>query len=500
MTNNPNNKYIDATPKTYFLHSLRNAHLPNGVRTALGEFIDNSLGEGSGNAQQVTLVYNNDNIAIIDNGKGIDDLSLMLTLGDSQNRASSTDIGNFGYGSKVGALYLGWFIEIHTVNKVGEYRRAKVDWKTQEREGTWHVPYDGKILPHTKAPKDIREGGTMVIVRDRHEDRKWRWSSLAADLAHTYRPALESGREIRLVHAGDKNKATHLSDYLEKDILINEFTFNGEVKGKPFTVTAGERVSGASGKPGAHIAFGHRVIETTKSFPDTPLPSAFYAMIKLGPEWKKSLGSNKTTVAIDRQELLEAVRGLTISIIESIKTKRQEVRLDLINAALSKEIIATLQEGGREVMAGMRYWEPVLWKQPGNKDPSQDQGKKKDSGLIISLDDLNGKAVWDAEAAGKKVMITLNNQLEFIKAAYDNPLDPSAVWTMIASAVADLVDDNPEKVSFLALTDEDKDYIAQHKGTERRQIILTRILNKAPVTKEPTAKEIEEAQQEKENG
>ena len=483
--------YIDATPKVYFLHSLRNAHLPNGVRTALGEFIDNSLGEASGDADNVTLVYNHDNIAIIDDGVGMDDLSQMLTLGDSQNRLSSSDIGNFGFGSKVGALYLGWFVEIHTVNKAGEYRRAKVDWREQENKGSWQVPYDNKVLKANRAPKEIRKGGTMVVVRDRHSDRKWQWGSLASDLAHTYRPALDSGKSITLVNAVRGVKSIDLVDYVERDQLVQEFEYCGEVNGKPYTVVAGERVNGSVGKSGVHIAYGHRIIETTKTLPDTTLPSTFYAMIKLGSEWKKSLGSNKTTVAIDRDELLSEVLDHTRHIIESIKEQSQEIRMDLINANIAQEISAAMSKGGEREMASIRYWEPSAWfrKGEGGRDPGE--AKKKDSGLEIRLEDLNGQAVWNGSSAGGRVLVELNRQVEYVKSAYDAPLQPSAAWAMVASALADIIEGNPEQVKLLDLDDDDKDLIINKSGAERRQVVLHRILSSMPDVKEPTSKEIQ---------
>ena len=492
--------FIDATPKTYFLHSLRNAHLPQGVRTALGEFIDNSLGEGSGNAKKVTLVYNNDNIAIIDNGTGMSDLAQMLTLGDSQNRLSDTDIGNFGYGSKVGALYLGWCVEIHTVNEGGEYRRAKVDWKAQERKGSWQVPYDNRVLSVRTAPKEIRNGGTMIIIRDRHDDRKWQWGSLASDLAHTYRPALDEGREIELVNTGGRQQSLNLSDYIDRDVVKEEHEFHGTVNGKGFTLVAGERVDGATGKPGVHIAYGHRVIETTKTLPDTPLPAAFYAMVKLDPTWKKALGSNKTTVAIDREELLKKVLLLTQDIIDDIKSKSQEVRLDIINAQIAEQMSAAMQEGGQRDLGALNYWEPVLWVKPkANREESDGQNKKSQSGLDIRLVDLNGHAVWEAQATGSKVLVQLNEQVEYIEQAYNNPLDPTAIWAMIASAIADLSGEDPKAVKFLKLTDDDIDLLQNKSAQERRQIILHRILQKAPTVKEPTAREMQEAMKGKEN-
>ena len=498
----PKKQFIDATPKTYFLHSLRNAHLPQGVRTALCEFIDNSLGEGSGNARKVTLVYDSDNIAIIDNGCGMSDLAQMLTLGDSQNRLSSTDIGNFGYGSKIGALYLGWSVEIFTVNEKGEYRRASVDWKAQERNGSWQVPYDGKVLASRFAPAPIRKGGTMIIIRDRHDDRTWQWGSLAADLAHTYRPALDDGREIELVHRGGRNQTLLLSEYVERDVLKSQQEFSGSVNGKSFTVVAGERLDGAAGKPGVHIAYGHRVIETTKSLPETPLPAAFYAMVKLSPEWKKALGSNKTTIAQDRERLLAEVLELTKHIIDEIKEKSQEVRLDLINAQIAEEMSAALNEGGKRDLGALRYWEPTSWSRTAvvnDEDKGQDD-KKKSSGLEIRLEDLDGHAVWDGIATGSKMTIQLNKQLKYIEQAYNNPLDPAAIWAMVASAIADLAEEDPAAARFLKLSEDDMDFIQNQPGQERRQMILHRILSKVPTVKEPTAKQIEVSMKGNTNG
>src|SRR5688572_15477520 len=102
-------------PKTHIIKALVNAELPERHVTALGEFIDNALGEGSGDANSVVIEFDQTKITILDDGCGIENLNAMFTLGDSQSRLNSRDIGQFGYGAKVGALYLAYDMTVETV-------------------------------------------------------------------------------------------------------------------------------------------------------------------------------------------------------------------------------------------------------------------------------------------------------------------------------------------------------------------------------------------------
>src|SRR6185503_15919314 len=95
-------------PKTHIIKALVNAELPERHVTALSEFIDNALGEAAGNADTVKIQFDPYMIIVEDDGRGIENMNAMFTIGDSHSRLSSRDIGQFGYGAKVGALYLAY--------------------------------------------------------------------------------------------------------------------------------------------------------------------------------------------------------------------------------------------------------------------------------------------------------------------------------------------------------------------------------------------------------
>lgn len=485
--------YIDATPKPHFLNALRNAPLPDGVRTALGEFIDNSLGEGSGQATKVTLVYNKDTIVIFDNGRGMSDLAQMITLGDSQNRLSNEDIGNFGYGAKVGALYLGWGLEVHTVNEAGEYRFASVDWQEQEQKGTWHVPYKNKVYPRYKSPKEIKAGGTLVKILKRHDDRKWQWKSLAADLAHTFRPALEQGKQILLCHA--EVEEIDLSDTLIRDELRGKKTFSGVVKRKTFSVVAGERADTKTGRSGIHIAFGHRIIETVTKVGDTKLPHGFCATVQLDSAWKQSLSSVKNRIEIDREALLEEVVAMTKHIIEAINVKSREIRMEIINAQIAQQIASVLSKSSKKNLAKHRYWEPSLWTRSREGDDEPEEGMANAYGLSISLEDLGEENVWDATLTKSKVSISINKNIDFVRRAYNHPVNSDALWFIMSGALCDAIcrDDVLDCLEVMKLSSDDLDLLRNYNPERRRQMMMHRFLDSAPSIKEPTKKEIEEA-------
>src|SRR5438067_2395407 len=162
-------------PKTHIIRALVNAELPERHVTALGEFIDNALGDGAGDASAVTIEFDKLKVAILDNGRGIADMNAMFTLGDSQSRLHAKDIGQFGYGAKVGALYLGYVMSVETVHE-GRYHHYQVDWEQVLRSGNWPQSYKGSgTLPHVGR----LQKGSRITIRHRHPGRIWHGDALA---------------------------------------------------------------------------------------------------------------------------------------------------------------------------------------------------------------------------------------------------------------------------------------------------------------------------------
>ena len=272
-------------PVTHMLYTLKNYDLPKGAQSAISEFIDNSLGDDSGNADNVHLVYNRDTLVIQDDGKGIRDLNAMSTLGSSLSRLSASDIGNFGWGSKVGTLWLGWHQDIKTVVD-GQYHHYPVDWKECLDSGLWPESYDSKGKKVTaRSPLKV---GTRITIGNRHEGRGFQLEPMADRLAHIYGPGLRKGKEITLIYfltSGEKREI-HLSSRLDSNKMTDEIAFTVDVGGKTAKVTAGAMIERKGMLNGAHISYGHRVIRTEKAFPTLSMPAKLCVYVDLAQEWK----------------------------------------------------------------------------------------------------------------------------------------------------------------------------------------------------------------------
>lgn len=339
-------------PKTHILRALVNAELPERHVTALSEFLDNSLGEGAGNAREVTIYYDEKKIGIVDNGTGIKDLNVMFTLGDSASRLNDKDIGQYGYGSKVGALYLAWESHVATFCE-GQYHEYQVDWKKVMETGKWPEEYKGE------GKKSPRYGnltgythGTEIWLYNRHKGRIWQGPTLAEHLAHIFRPALLKGRKIRLIYNGrGRRQDWDLSDYLGKFRLIREMRVKGAVNGKSFTIHAG-RSKLLSGRLNAiHIAFGHRFIESARNLIHRYVPAELYAEVVLGKEWKSSISANKSGLSDDHDALLVEVEKLIAPLIDELEAEAENIEIKGFTFELERET-EELIEGINKVKHG----------------------------------------------------------------------------------------------------------------------------------------------------
>ena len=316
-------------PVTHMLSQLVNADLPEGPLSALNEFIDNAFGPDAGNAQAVRISYKPDMLVIDDNGQGVLNLNSLFRIGDSVSRLSRTDIGNFGYGSKVGVLYMGKHMMVQTVRE-GEYHAFEVDWEQVAECEQWPAPYQGKPLKFPKVKPITR--GTRIIIRKRH--RTFQLLPLAERMAHVYGPALRDGREITLAHydlAGKLQKEVKVSELAGKTPLESVTTCSLVVNGKRVEVRAGAMLERKGRLNGVHLAFGHRVIRTERVL-SQPLPARLYVEAKLDTAWKPCLTALKNDILTDKAELLAAIEECLADLIAMLHQEVQERRLDLITA------------------------------------------------------------------------------------------------------------------------------------------------------------------------
>ena len=514
------------TPKTHMLLTLVNADLPNGPRSALSEFIDNSLGDAAGDAKEVQIYYKKDALLILDNGNGVKDINALFTLGDSHSRLSSTDIGSFGYGSKVGALFLGYKVDVKTVYK-NVFHHYSVDWEQVKNSGKWPDAYSGEGKSPSKAPSFIRNGGTQITISKRHSDRQWKLSSMGEKLGHTYTPALQAGRVIKLIEvdARGHSKVFPLQHSATSRKLKKVIEFTGHIDGKIFRVRAGIKHNQTKAMNAVHIAYGHRFITSVNKLPTSNLPFDFYCEVLLRDGWKESLTATKNDIAIDKVKLLNAVEIGVADLLKELESRSEEIRLDIMNAQLATALAEAIgairfdQSGQSQPGEVIQIRSPSSetdGQEDGNSPPSQPDidgddetsteakmpelggslgeddlpSQSKSGGLQLKFEPLGNKFVHRISFDETGLMLTLNEDIPYVKDARDIPYNASAIWALTATALVDYIwelpDDRASLISGLAKTMKNSGGLEQ----EHKDRLYYTLLNKAPSIKEPTESHI----------
>jgi len=422
-----------AIPKTHLIRSLINHELPERHVTALCEFVDNSLGEGAGDANEVIIHWDSKRVVISDDGQGVARLQALFTLGDSASRLHSGDIGQFGFGAKVGALYLAWHMTVRTVHQ-GRLHKHEVDWADVLNSEKWPLEYDGN-----GSPAAANDRGTRITLTRRHKGRVWQGDPLAHFLAHIYRPALLSGKKINLQQRSGRHlREWNLSRYLGTLTLTDKFRVRGSVDGKDFVLRAGIGRNLTPRLNGIHIAFGHRFIKTETRLIERHIPAGLYAEVMLSDSWKTALSSNKSSLAHSRDELLAEVERLLKSLLDQCENEALEVEIKSISVALqsrAQEAINSLSDEPGEVGEGP---DDTLVEQGsgsgggGGEPPDQRpeaQGKglsepqpaaNRRTGISVSFVPNMGERVSKVDVSRFDVRVSLNRDLLIIKGSRDN--------------------------------------------------------------------------------
>lgn len=423
-----------AIPKTHLILSLINHELPDRHVTALSEFIDNSLGEGAGNATEVVIRWDAKSIVIADNGEGVARCQALFTLGDSESRLHARDIGQFGYGAKVGALYLAWHMALET-NHAGRIHRHAVDWEQVLKSGLWPIEYNGE-----GASANGKRRGTTITLTRRHKGRVWQGEPLAQFLAHIYRPALLAGKKIRLQHrSGSTVKEWDLSKYLGALHLSDKLKVSGSVDGKDFALRAGIGHELSARLNGIHIAFGHRFICTESRLIERHIPPGLYAEVMLSDAWKKSLSSNKSSIAHGRDELLAEVERLLVPLLDKLDEQARELEIKSITVALQaraqqaidalgdeigdvgdgkEDVIIDHEDGGN----GGRGSGPTMPRKraDGEGDKSHDAAKNRRTGIKLQFVSHMGERVSKVDTSHLEVLVSMNRDLQIIRDKMNN--------------------------------------------------------------------------------
>lgn len=367
---------------------------------AAAEFVDNAFGPAAGNADTIWIADARDAVIFLDQGNGVRDINLLFRLGDGDSRNSAQDIGRFGVGSKFGALTFGQDVEVHTVRD-GRYHNFRVDWEKVLESGKWPAEYDGKGRNIRNAPKAVRKGGTMIVVRKTFDHKRRPFEATwVTELGSRFQVALLDGKDIRFSRANSLN--SFLSGRSKGEISIAEkfeamleesLTDRGVadiVLGSNLDceIMFGKLQTGNRKLSGVHVSFGGRTIEIIdRVFNDKgeeiKLPGKFFARVDLSDGWKEHLNFNKTKIVNYRDELLAAIYKAAQPLIDSMLGDESSVVLEKLSLQLTNMLNLTV--GKKLVTRGERLYTPT----DEDGDLSPDNKRKTDTPINPSPEDVH---------------------------------------------------------------------------------------------------------------
>ncbi len=314
---------------------------------AIEELVDNSIGHGRADAISV-LIDNKDGIAIRDNGIGVDDVNRIFQIGNASSYSDLSQIGQYGVGATNATIYLGDTVTVETVRD-GKYHKYSVDWQTVERSQQWPLEYvgDGRSAR-------IDQVGTNVTVTNLARHYMLATSEkMARDFGIVFAPALRRGTKILLFHtlANGTKQGLVVEPFTPQD-LTNIITISGQIETKHGTLRwagrAGLSATLVERHNGIHIAFGHRVIETTcDPFRGKSAPT-LYGEIQLDETtpWKHQLSEHKDKVVRYRDELMDSIYKSIEALIDKSSRQAQNLALNLMIAPIESALNKALKAAG----------------------------------------------------------------------------------------------------------------------------------------------------------
>jgi len=267
---------------------------------AIMELFDNSHDHG---ATIIHITISSHSMTIWDNGTGCNDPNLIATPSMSHSRQSMSKIGGKGIGAKQGMATFGRHWDIQTVpnmrGKPKVYHRYVVDW---DERGDLPDEYSGHGEPSYTAPKEIRNGGTKIVVTKRQGGHNINIDSIRKQLEVIYRPALSGDLQVSL-HEPERGYARRLSNSaLEAHRFVGPVEEAvGTVEGRTFRVRYGTLKNSDETLSGCHYIFGPRIVLTRASIGNFTLPSACYVDVILGEGWKHKLNTNKSNFRYSKE-------------------------------------------------------------------------------------------------------------------------------------------------------------------------------------------------------
>jgi hypothetical protein len=396
------------------------------VAEALAELIDNSFGEGRGNARNVEVRIDRKRriITLIDDGRGTEDVSALFTLGKGAPEGGD-DIGRYGMGGSEALLWLADKVSVVTLRD-GLCSGTTVNWtRCIAREEFPTIDTSWRRPSAAYVPVELLAGGQGTSIRiylhRRHRlpnDGAQR-SALRSPISRLFAPGLRAGR--RIIWNGEELQP--YSPGLADDALSFPVSVRTE-EGQILTaqVTAGPcEVSLENSR--LAVSYSYRVVEDTRDGFGDYQGGGVAGWIVLGEEWRRLLTTTKDGFA--DENLRSALMTTVASGLEPMLTQLRKRRVSSMFAQIAVKLEATLGglfkvgvEGREE--REKQETDPVTQEEGSAEEAKSEEGKDdaphrhdEHGATEIQIQhgtdtELDGRLVAVSMIAGKPIVATVN--------------------------------------------------------------------------------------------
>lgn len=456
-------KLFDTSPNPRFLRALQNQRWT--ASGAISELVDNSFGEGRGNANTVRITWDATHhvLTVLDNGNGMDALHRLFKLGDTVGR-SPGDIGEYGAGGTWALIWLARSVSVWTMRD-GKTAHAAVDWDEQiARDAFAEIDDSWRLASASNTPTELLEEGHGTLIRLHiPAKRKIHVGNVQKDLARSYGPALRYGRRLvwQTVGRGSTGEIKELHDLMQIPDP-REFLIEFELDGQTLVAhgQAGVVENGTVSQSGMAICFGPRLLTLTKDCFKAPDGELFAGIGLMGyadlmDGWRGFLSTTKSSVDDDRawDLLMAGLFKFLRPMLDELEQTRRKLLFDdlalelkdLFNGALKVKV----DEGGRlepdsegqERMGRMRKGPQTESK------PAQPASRQQGAGVEIDLVDASDLEMEGLlcriDVEGESMLGFINSEHPFVQDAIsDVPPNRRALHKMVVDAIAARIVEN----------------------------------------------------------
>jgi hypothetical protein len=427
---------IDLTPAPHVLFSMMNTKMP--WWQALAELIDNSLEAG---ATRVEIVNEKHLVKIIDDGRGVTDVTACFRYGD--HRQNDKDgIGQYGVGAK--DVWLAWAstMRITTVHN---------GIKTIAEANCESMAGRAFEMPDPVSHSTDEPSGTTIELHlrsgkngpgeDAFEAIRWRFT-----------PGLRSGRQIVTTRIRNKGRVSrNVLSAVEMPLLTDVVESSFDIDGKSVWIRIGILADGhkmPNGNGPLWIIRKHRVIEANSLGIGPYSARRIGGEVHIGKEWKLAKHKDSLTENADRlaAAIHTRIRGILekadqlADTFESLMLRNQiQTMLDDAIGGVAKKKEArdkgdkkgtvTAKNTGRERLRAARTSD--LGGKISVRGSTHPQSKR---GVVFDWVELEGERIGSVDPTGKRISLNINNPYV---ASLKSRGDCLQTFLLVASLIAD---------------------------------------------------------------